>query len=344
MGGPDFPVSSCQTGLLDALWPALDALARDWLPVERSGGEVHGWRVTLVTGGANNRLYRLRGPAGDLAAKFTLRDDRDRAGREHAALRTLADACLDVAPRPLLLAEDRYPLPLVVQTWLEGDVRPEPPSDEEGWRCLVQQFAAIHTVVSERTTAPLQRAVLTMVDAADGQAQVAVQAARVPAAEWPHGLADLLRRVAGCQFPRWPAPALALCRCDPNPSNFIRRPGAWASVDWENAGWGDPAFELADLFAHPRYEALSAERRASLIERYCALPPHDRDAGMADRVSVYLALMLAWWTARLARYLYEAPRGLDERLVARPAGWLAEARGKYDRWLARAHAALDDSS
>lgn len=46
--------------------------------------------------------------------------------------------------------------------------------------------------------------------------------------------------------------------------------------------------------------------------------------------------------ARFARLLYEVPRGLDERLVTRPAGWEATAPRQYQRYLARADAAITE--
>jgi len=49
--------------------------------------------------------------------------------------------------------------------------------------------------------------------------------------------------------------------------------------------------------------------------------------------------MLIWWVARLARMLYEAPRGGDQRLVTRPDGWLEDIRQKYGRYLELARAA-----
>jgi len=58
------------------------------------------------------------------------------------------------------------------------------------------------------------------------------------------------------------------------------------------------------------------------------------------RIRVYAQLMLVWWVARFARLLYEAPRGLDERLVMRPAGWESTARRQCQRYLVRAEAAL----
>ena len=110
-------------------------------------------------------------------------------------------------------------------------------------------------------------------------------------------------------------------------------------MDWEYSGWGDPAFEIADLATHSKYDAVPPERWDWVIARYCAAQP-DPTVGM--RIRVYTQLMLVWWVARFARLLYEVPRGLDERLVTRPAGWEATARRQYQRYLARADAALTE--
>lgn len=64
-----------------------------------------------VDGGGNNLLYHASGSAGDFAVKFTVPDDRDRAGREYAALRALGEAGLRVAPEAVLLDRDSYDLP-----------------------------------------------------------------------------------------------------------------------------------------------------------------------------------------------------------------------------------------
>jgi len=40
------------------------------------------WQFTPITDGYTNRLYRSTNPQHDLAIKFTLRDQHDRAGRE----------------------------------------------------------------------------------------------------------------------------------------------------------------------------------------------------------------------------------------------------------------------
>ncbi|HEY1017088.1 MAG TPA: hypothetical protein VGE07_30520, partial [Herpetosiphonaceae bacterium] len=56
-----------------------------------------GWRLRPVGGGRNNRLVRASGPV-ELAIKWAVRDERDRAGREFAALGLLRG--LDLAPAP----------------------------------------------------------------------------------------------------------------------------------------------------------------------------------------------------------------------------------------------------
>src|SRR5262245_22941297 len=89
------------------LLPLLDYLAATHHP------NLHwrGWRIARADGSGNNILYRATSDSHDLAVKFTIRDARDRAGREYAALLALHRAGLEVAPAPLFLDRDRYPQP-----------------------------------------------------------------------------------------------------------------------------------------------------------------------------------------------------------------------------------------
>ena len=313
--------------------PLLDHLGSS---VAVADGEWREWRVTRVDGAGNNLLYRASSAAHDLAIKFTIRDQRDRAGREYAALLALQSAGLAIAPEPLWLDRDRYPQPVVVQSWLEGIVLAAPPAGDHEWRCLIEHYLAIHTLTQAHSSSALPPAVLNMVSVADGLDRIRQQLAYIPEPEQPADLHDLIRNVEAAPWPDWPAPRLALCRNDPNTLNFVRRPNAWDSVDWENAGWGDPAFEIADLITHPAYAAVVSERWEWLIDAYCA---QCDDSGAAIRIRVYQRLMLVWWVARLARTLYEVPRGGDQRLITRPSGWLADMRAKYEHYLALARAA-----
>jgi aminoglycoside phosphotransferase (APT) family kinase protein len=282
-----------------------------------AGGRWEEWQVRPVTGGANNRLYHVQTPGGDLAIKFTLRDRRARAAREYAAQRALQEVGLAVAPRPILLDLTRFPLPVVVQEWLPGPVSAQLPAGDEGWEALLDHFSAIHSVTPGKTTVPLRKAVINFVSAGQGVRTVQRMASQLPPSARPCDLRDLVQRLGAARFPRWQPPALALCRTDPAPLNFIRRPGGWASVDWENSGWGDPAFEISDLLAHPAYLDVPPERQEWLISTYCQ---RSGDPGAELRIRNDYKIMQVFWVVRLARYLYEVPRGQDERLVDRQTG------------------------
>ena len=307
--------------------PLLDHLGRS---ASRADGEWRDWRITRVVGAGNNLLFRTSSAAHDLAIKFTIRDERDRAGREYAALLALQQAGLAIAPKPLWLDRDRYTQPVVVQSWLEGTKLAAPPADDDEWQCLLEHYLTVHTVIPATIGTSLQPAALNMHSAADGLGRIRQQLAYISAPEQPPELREMIRQIERTAFPQWPAPPLALCRVDPNTLNFVRRPNAWASVDWENSGWGDPAFEIVDLITHPAYAAVPAERCEWLVDAYCA---RCGDPGAAIRIRVYHRLMLVWWVARLARMIYEVPRGGDQRLVTRPAGWMADIREKYERYL-----------
>ncbi|MGN6759108.1 MAG: phosphotransferase [Thermomicrobiales bacterium] len=326
-------MSQCQPPRLQ---PLLDYLAAG---TRASVASWQDWHITPIGGGANNRLYRATSEHADLAIKFTLRDARDRAGREYHTLHALAASDLDIAPRAVLLDRDRYDLPVVVQTWLAGESISSPPATDADWQALLAHFAAAHTLTPACVTCALPAAVLTMESAAAGRQRIAEQGARLPLVAPPAALRDVLGRLERARFPDWPTPPMALTRCDANITNFVRRPGGWASVDWEYSGWGDPALDITDLLTHPAYQPLPATRRDWVIAHYSATR---NDATIALRIRVYTCLRLAWWVVRYARLLHEAPRGLDARLVARPADWQATFEARLADYARAALTALDD--
>lgn len=106
-------------------------------------------------------------------------------------------------------------------------------------------------------------------------------------------------------------------------------------MDWEYSGWGDPAFDVANLMTHVAFKDVPPARWNWFVDRCCGLMA---DATAAVRIRAYHEIMLVWWCARLARYLYEFPRGLDERLAAWPAGWQVDIEAKYEHYLGLAEA------
>jgi hypothetical protein len=154
---------------------------------------------------------------------------------------------------------------------------------------------------------------------------------QIPAGHRPPALARLVDKLEAERFPRWLIPPIALCRVDANLRNFVRRSDGWVSVDWENSGWGDPAFDLADLRLHPAYLGVSDERWAWVIEKYLELR---RKPAARPRIAIYIRILAIWWVTRIARYLYELPRGLDTRISGQPTARVAgrperQARALY---------------
>ena len=292
-----------------------------------------GWQITPVTGGANALVYRVTCQPADYAVKFTARDERDRAGREYAALDALRQAGLRIAPEPIWLDRTQYTQPVVVQSWLDGEPLDGPPQSDAEWAGLLDHYCAIHSVIPGRTAVTLPKGYLTASSGEAGKALVREQAARLPREVQPGRMRELLARFADWSPPTWPAPPRTLVRVDGNWRNFIRRGGSLASVDWENSGWGDPAFELSELAVHPAYEGVPASRWDQFAADYAQ---RRDDPTLALRVHTYTTIMLVWWVVRWARYLHEIPLGLDARLAGRSAGWLAGVERQYHRYLTQA--------
>ena len=291
-----------------------------------------------ISGGANNLLYRATRCEQDYAIKFTIRDNRNRARREYQALSILKQHGLKIAPQPVYFNPDRFRQPVVVQTWLGGEVLSAPPELDAEWTAFLQHYCAIHSLTPADNKYQLEPAVMNAQTGVAGKQLIYQHVKKLPPEARPGSLLNLLARFDTWTPPNWAHPPLALCRVDPNSRNFIKRPDGWASVDWENSGWGDPAFELADLITHPAYETVSPERWEWVIEAYTA---RRQDASAKVRIRTYYTVMLMWWVIRWARYLYEIPRGLDPRLVRRSDNWHEDTERKYIRYIDRLEDHLD---
>jgi aminoglycoside phosphotransferase (APT) family kinase protein len=296
------------------------------------------WSVQRVEGGHNNILYHATSGEQDVAIKFTRRDERNRAEREFAALRLLQTRGLHIAPAPLLLDQTSFTHPVIAMTWLDGCVDAAPPTTNEEWRLLVEHFATIHRIKHDdrESIAPVVTAIS---DVEDGKQRLENDFARIPPEGRSPELIEMSEEIGRLNFPVWPTPSLTLCRVDPNILNIVRRPGPWASVDWEYSGWGDPAFEIADLMAHPAYVTVGETTWDHVVELYCQ---QSDDPVIRERIRAYHLFQLAFWTVLYARKRYEFAAGVPQkaRLVQRPPDWAASIPRNYVIYLARTQAYL----
>ena len=310
--------------------PLLDFLAEDDSG-QQQRSEWRDWQIDPVSGGHNNRLLRAsHAELGTFAIKITLRDERNRARREFQTLELLQNAGVNIAPKPLFLDEESYPLPVVVQSWIDGAVCTAPPTADAEWMSLLAHYQTIHEIKPAPSTRHLPNAVLTAYTLAQARALIHRELALIPESAHPQLMDKLWNSVMEYAALDWDDSTISLCRGDANIRNFIEQPEVWFSVDWEYSGWGDPAFEIAELLAHPAYMGLPNARHRWLIDQYCSPA---KDDNIQQRIQLYYQHMVVWWCARFARYRYEQPRGLDKRLATQKIGSLDGPESKYQHYL-----------
>lgn len=295
------------------------------------------WQITSLTGGANNCLFRARNSFVDIVIKFAIRDERNRAEREFYSLLLLEETGLEISPKPLLLDTRTYHQPVVVQTWIEGERISHPPITDEEWQELIRYYIVVHSVILDANTSKIPKA-YSASNLTECRTLIDQQLARIPNAEQPTTLQNLVCRFKETEILNWKHASITLCRIDPNVSNFIRCETGLVSVDWEYSGWGDPAFDIADLMTHPTYMDVPASRWDWLIQTYSEL---SNDSSIAIRIGIYYKTLLVWWVARSARFIYEVSRGLDKRLVSHPPDWKTKTQKQYDHYLKLADKLLD---
>ena len=332
---------------------------QDWLQVVaamyRSGAET--WAdddlaIQRVSGGRNNALYHVVSGEEQYACKLCVVDERHRAEREDGALRLLQEAEIDLAPEPVLLdtSTSILPYPVVVYRWLPG-VPLEPPLVPEQLAALVQSIQRMHAIRWDASLAhALPDAVFHWFDFRPYLAEL-----RGFLSEYGGWLAEhdpdgqemgrrLARMVARCAdalassgaSPDRDSFPLCVCRVDHNLANTVwegSSPLRW--VDWEYAGWGDPALDLADLRWHVSLEGLSEAQHAWLREAYRR--PED-DAGFDQRLAAWDQLLAVRWPFLLLRTLWSAYDGLDRVRLTHPDTEPEQARAQFVRTLERAEA------
>lgn len=297
------------------------------------------WQIIPMTGGTNNLLYRACGPDQDVIIKWCIRDTRQRAVREYAALALLNEVQPGCAPRPLLVDTTQYRQPVIVQSYVPGVVYTNPPETDDEWHQLVACLVRIHQV-AERPWSSLMPAVINAHSVATARQLIHSQLTTLPADAWPPTLLELVHGLETTVIDELPSIPLVLCHVDSNYRNFIRTPDGVVAVDWENSGWGDPAFEIAELVAHPAYQEIPQSRWRWVIDTY-SCTWNDAHA-MRHRIETHLRIYRVWWVVRFARYLYEVPRQRDQRLVAREPNWQYDMQEKYNRYLIDAWRGLAD--
>lgn len=260
------------------------------------------WSLKRIYGGMNGIIYRAESetnPKAPLAVKIRKRDIRGRAKREYSALQTLANLGETVAPKPIGLFTDIADLPgdVVISGWIEGTLLNDlSDAKQELWERILSSLSRCHSL--RPTDAPhLPDAVLPVRSIHDVIADTERRYDGLPDGQ----LGEITKAEIGQLLDEFkhhalknaqPAERIGLIVCDTNPTNMIDCDGQIVIVDWENCGWADPAFDIADLLVRPNCAGLSKTDHAWVTTRYAELMDDPR---LIERIAIYERMMLIFW-------------------------------------------------
>jgi hypothetical protein len=313
------------------------------------------WTLQPIAGGANNRVYRVETPSGPALLKAYFRhpaDPRDRLGTEFGFLAFAWAHGVRSVPRPLA-RDDREALGLY--EWIEGRHLTEADVGREA----VQAAADLAGEVNHHRDRPeaarlgpaseacfTLTAHLALVDrrlerlAAVEEPEVRAFALDELARFWSDARADLLAAAAarGLDPDRELRPAeRCLSPADFGFHNALARPsGEICFLDFEYAGWDDPAKLIANFFCMPE---LGAGMEHWDVFAAGALAAHPGAEAAQQRARLVLPAHRARWACILLNEFL--PTEGERRRFA--FGAEAAERRKAEQ-LAKARRALDGAA
>jgi hypothetical protein len=293
-----------------------------------------------VAGSANNRVYRARGASASALLKSYFarsEDPRDRLGAETAFVEFARAAGADRAPR--LLAADPA-AGLAAYEWIDGRRL----SADEADAAHVAEAADFLRALNRRRELArgLPDASEACFSAADHVALVSrraralaelkpVDALEREAAEFARGPLSRALESAAARAAAAGAGSLAPERRLVSPSDFgfhnalLAPDGRLRFVDFEYAGWDDPAKTICDFFLQPAVPAPESARAAFAAEAAEAAG----DPTAPERAAALAPLYRVKWACILLNDFL--PAGRERRLFALGAdGFDERRRGRLD--------------
>lgn len=287
------------------------------------------WHVELAARGMNGLVFRATHADGrDYAVKVTRRDARQRAQREFTALTLLQES--GMTPRPIAVYSDVPDLPdssITVTQWIVASPY-QPPDVLTGHARIQHALTLAHHMRPDTTPREVMPAALYVQHPADLLADMERRYALLPH-NYPH-LRTLMDRTLKFTPSQWEtAPRLGLVQCDAWPANALDDGERLYLVDWENAGWGDPAFEVADMAAKPGFGSDLTEAQFQQVAGEHGERLHD--TALPQRAEVYRRLMVVWWAIRLTAYR-DAPDQRVAGVVQPNFEYLERMQAHYVEW------------
>jgi hypothetical protein len=265
----------------------------DWL---QANGVPDPWLTPLV-GGGNNQTFRVDSEYGPFLLKRYFRharDPRDRLATEFAFLRHLWDCGIRRTPQPLAQDDE---LALGLYSFIEGRAPTTADITQDAAEDALSFILAINT---DRARAPqLDNASEACFSLAEHVACVDRRFVRLNAITHP----DASNFVREQLSPAWqeiraaiPARTAPLARCL-SPSDFgfhnviITENSELRYLDFEYAGWDDPAKLICDFFSQPQVPVPADTRPAFIAGLRLAC----NDNKLAERVQLLWPLYRIKW-------------------------------------------------
>ena len=259
------------------------------------------WDFTQIFGGMNGITYRAENKSSGevLAVKIRKRDARKRALREFSALEVAQALSYPIAPKPISLHTDTPHLSgdVIISSWVDGVVLGDlSQTSISVWQKILDTLTTMHTITPQH--APLLKdATLAIQSPDDVIAEIDRRFAKLPDGQ----LGVITKADIGTIFNNVKASRdktihhtdnLRFILCDTNPSNMIHTADGIVIVDWENSGWGDPTFDIADLLARPECDKLTDQTRQFILSYYAETM---QSQASITRILEYEKLMLVFW-------------------------------------------------
>jgi hypothetical protein len=278
----------------------------------RNGAEFH---LEPLSASGNNRVFTLHCDAETLVLKWYFHDatdTRDRLGVEYAFLEHAWNIGLRCIPRPLCKDKSAH---LAVYEFAEGRKLQAHEVDASVMQQAAQFFASINSYQSRALASDLVDASEACFSVADHLSMVDVRLERLgcmpiesdvdrSAAEFVSQLslfwADTKTHILkGCSVLGLnPNSELSTTQRCLSPSDFgfhnalMRSDGSLCFIDFEYAGWDDPAKAVGDFFSHPAV-AVPRDQFEPFMEQ--ALAPFENAHEMAARVRLLEPIFQVKW-------------------------------------------------
>lgn len=278
-------------------------------PIDRAGLEASLGEPLLsvkpLASGGNSRVYRLKTPTRELAAKFYAPGAQARLKREWAALQFFKQVELGQVPLPIFSDETRL---CVVSTFIDGS--PVSDADEADVEVLVNWMQRLQLLSALPEAAKIGLASEAFFEPLGFQKNLAERMEKLKVVDEP-SVRDFItgdlkstldHAIAG--LPRAWVVERTLSPSDFGFHNALRlHDGSLVFLDFEHFGWDDPVKAAIDFYLHPGMN-LSSGLRIQFVKNYLAGFQEDEDLPIRFR-ALYPVLVVKWCLILLNEFLPE---------------------------------------